>query len=423
MWDLVGAWLTDWRNLAILAGAIGLLYLARDAAHRLIRLFFLFIAHSLRLIERWMHSGAIHADARRHRLVAGLAEDELQPRIPRETRAATNYIERLNRELPVVRDALQMQLNELQDSHGRNDPREKRHALQRIARALPATQKSVGRLCGIEDRAREQVSRLGTHVEEHRKAIASYGATLAASQYSGRETKLGHSSGVRFLFALVLIAAVGVAGWLNFALLERPMAEIVGDSYLVMGVPIYRLAALAIIVLEVAVGMVLLEAVGGTTMFPQFERLEHRSKLRIAIVVTMALALLVLATIEAALALTRDDLARMERELMGTLAGAPPSETAQSVSDIARYAQAAFGFVIPFAMAFLGFALEMLVRNGRVVIQAVVVEALHGLSFITRLLRRLTVGAMGLVLALYDLVIFLPLALEQKVRQLRKVPS
>ena len=78
----------------------------------------------------------------------------------------------------------------------------------------------------------------------------------------------GRSSGIRFAFALVLMLAVGIAGWLNFALLERPMAEVVGDSYRVMGVPIYRLAALAIIVLEVAVGMVLLEALGGTTMFP-----------------------------------------------------------------------------------------------------------------------------------------------------------
>src|SRR5262245_47482672 len=63
------------------------------------------------------------------------------------------------------------------------------------------------------------------------------------------------SPGTRLAFALVLTLAVGIAGWLNFALLERPMMELLGDSYQVMGVPVYRLAALAIIVLEVAVGM------------------------------------------------------------------------------------------------------------------------------------------------------------------------
>ena len=223
----------------------------------------------------------------------------------------------------------------------------------------------------------------------------------------------------------MLIAAVGIAGWLNFALLERPMAELVGDAYKVMGMPIYRLAALAIIVLEVAVGMVLLEAVGGTTMFPQFERLEQNKKLRITIIVTMATALLVLATIEAALALTRDDLSRLERELMGTLAGTGSSEAASSVGDIARYAQAAFGFVIPFALAFLGFALEMLVRNGRVVVQAVVAEVLGGLSFVVRLLRQVTVGLMSFALALYDFAIFLPLAIESRItgRRIFKVRS
>jgi hypothetical protein len=419
MFETMLAWLGDWRHLAFLAGAIVLLYLAREAAHRLIRTSFLFFAHLFRLIERWMASGARMASARRERLIAGLAEDELQPRIPRETRAADTYIKRLNAELPQVRDALQARLSEIQTDYDSGTSYERRVALRRIARALPATQASVGRLCGIEDRAREHVDRLGEHVVEHKLALQSYGTSLNTAQHGGKEQKIGHSSGTRFIFALVLIAAVGIAGWLNFALLERPMAELVGDAYKVMGVPIYRLAALAIIVLEVAVGMVLLEAVGGTTMFPQFERLEQNRKLRIAIIVTMATALVVLATIEAALALTRDDISRLERELMGSLAGTSTSEAASSVGDVARYAQAAFGFVIPFALAFLGFALEMLVRNGRVVVQAVVAEVLGGMSFVVRLLRQVTVGAMAFSLALYDFTIFLPLAIERRITKVR----
>jgi hypothetical protein len=162
---------------------------------------------------------------------------------------------------------------------------------------------------------------------------------------------------------------------------------------------------------------VLLEALGGTAMFPQLTRLERQRRLRIAVIVTMAIALVVLASIEAALALTRDEIARLERELMGTLAGAAPSEGAQSVSQVARYAQAAFGFVIPFALAFLGFAIELLVRTGRVVAQFVLGQVLLTTSFLVRLLRQIIAGLMALALALYDFAIFLPLFIERQVQK------
>src|SRR4051794_31459551 len=248
----------------------------------------------------------------------------------------------------------------------------------------------------------------------HHDALA---AQLAAEEPQGAHKGGGYATGTRFVFALILMAAVGIAGWLNLALLERPMAELVGDSYSVMGVPLYRLAAMAIIVLEIAVGMVLLEALGGTAMFPQLTRLEKQPRLRIAVVITLATALVVLATIEAALALTRDEIARLDRELMGSLAGAAPSETGQSVGQVARYAQAAFGFVIPFALAFLGFAVELLVRTGRVVVQFALGQVLLTGAFLVRLLRHLTGGLMALALALYDFAIFLPLYVERQVKK------
>lgn len=369
MLDPLPVWAADWRYWSLLAALVLLLYIARESAHRLIRAAFSLLSQVLRLTERWMQYGARVADARHGRLMAGLIEDELRPRIAAETRAARRSLQQVT---------------------GEHD-----------------------------ERKQGAIVRLAAHVDEHRQVIESYGVHVSAIRHGEKKSVLGHSAGTRFVFALVLMAAVGIAGWLNFALLERPMTEVVGDSYRVMGIPIYRLAALAIIVLEVAVGMVLLEALGGTTMFPQFEAIEHRRGLKLAIVVTMASALVVLAAIEATLALTRDDLSRLERELMGTLANSAPSETAQSVGLIARYAQAAFGFVIPFAMAFLGFAIEMLVRNGRVVAQVVVAEILKLLAFLLRLLRVITTGLMTMAVALYDFAIFLPLGIETLVRKHR----
>ncbi len=370
MVEALQAWLSNGTHLAFLAGGIVLLYLARDAAHRLLRAAFLLAAHTLRLVERWIGFGASSANARYERLTAGMKEAELQPRLPAEMRDVRRLVDR----------------------HGPEDPR-----------------------------ARAALDRLEADVAEHRQVIQSYGVQLhaiQASQAPVRDVKLGHSTGIGLAFAIVLILAVGVAGWLNFALLERPMAEVVGDSYRIMGVPIYRLAALAIIVLEVAVGIVLLEALGITTMFPQFERLEQKKGQRLAIIIVMTTALVVLALIEAALALTRDEISRLERELLGTLAGTAPSEAGEAAGAMARYAQAAFGLIIPFALAFLGFAIEALIRNGRVVLQLLVGFVLESLSFAVRLLRFLVEGLLAVALAAYDLVIFLPLVAERLVRAL-----
>lgn len=396
------AWLADWRHPAFLVAAVLALYVAREAVHRLLRASLSFAATALRQIDAWLRLGAASAARRHRRLAAALKEEELQPRLPGEVRHAAAALAKIDRALPLVRD-----------------------------------EAGLARVEQLERRARESTARLADHVEQHRRVIESYGVDLSDVQSDGHPNRqpatppaglraggLGSSSGTRLVFALVLVAAVGIAGWLNFALLERPMAEVVGDSYRVMGVPIYRLAALAIIVLEIAVGMVLLEALGGTTMFPPFERLEEKKALRITIVVTLGTALVVLALIEAALALTRDDITQLERELMGTLAGtgAPggaPSAAGGEVGQLARWAQAAFGFIIPFALAFLGFAIEMLVRHARVVLQLVLAFLLQLLSFVVRLLHRLVTGLLAVLLALYDLLIFLPLFVERKLREAR----
>lgn len=370
MVEALQVWLSDGKHLAFLAGAVVLLYLAREAAHRLLRAAFLMAARTLRLVERWIGVGASSANARHERLIAGMKEAELQPRLPAEMRAAHRLVDR----------------------HGPDDPR-----------------------------AQAALDRLAADVTEHRQVIQTFGIQLHAIQSSPsrvRDVKLGHSTGIGLAFAIVLILAVGIAGWLNFALLERPMAEVVGDSYRIMGVPIYRLAALAIIVLEVAVGIVLLEALGVTTMFPQFERLEQKKGQRLAIIIVMTTALVVLALIEAALALTRDEISRLERELLGILAGSAPSEAGEAAGAMARYAQAAFGLIIPFALAFLGFAIEALIRNGRVVLQLFFGFILESLSFAVRLLRFLVEGLLAVALAAYDLLIFLPLIVERLVRAL-----
>ena len=160
-------------------------------------------------------------------------------------------------------------------------------------------------------------------------AMAHHGALQAA--LASEEPKSRDSDRHPFRLRPDPMAAVVVAAWLNLALLELAHGRVGRRFPQRHGHAADRLAAMAIIVLEIAVGMVLLEALGGTAMFPQLVRLERQRRLRLLEIVTLATALVVLASIEAALALTGDETARrVDRELMASLAGAAPSEAAQS---------------------------------------------------------------------------------------------
>ena len=92
MVEALQAWLSDGTHLALLAGGIVLLYLARDAAHRLLRAAFLLAAHMLRLIERWVGFGATSANARYERLTAGMKEGSTRGRPMPSTREGRGQI-------------------------------------------------------------------------------------------------------------------------------------------------------------------------------------------------------------------------------------------------------------------------------------------------------------------------------------------
>ena len=61
MLDSFLAWFGDWRHVAFLVVAVALLYVAREAAHRLIRTLFLLAAHGFVVVERWVKGGAVAA--------------------------------------------------------------------------------------------------------------------------------------------------------------------------------------------------------------------------------------------------------------------------------------------------------------------------------------------------------------------------
>ena len=82
-----------------------------------------------------------------------------------------------------------------------------------------------------------------------------------------------------FISALVLVVAVGGAA-INFSLIARPMAEMVGGTNLIGGFKTADIAALVIILVEISMGLFLMESLRITRLFPVIGALPDKTRVR-----------------------------------------------------------------------------------------------------------------------------------------------
>ena len=209
---------------------------------------------------------------------------------------------------------------------------------------------------------------------------------------------------------LVLAVAVGGAA-INFTLIARPMAEMVGGTSFIAGFRTADIAALVIIMVEISMGLFLMESLRITRLFPVISALPDKMRVRMAWVFFGIL--LFLASIEAGLAFMREIL--MEDELATSAMLRGEAASAMQATDFAwitTAAQMGMGFILPFALVFVAIPLETFVHSLRTVIGVITAAFLRAVAFGLRLVGNLF-RYMGRVLVnLYDLIIFGPLWLE-----------
>jgi hypothetical protein len=214
---------------------------------------------------------------------------------------------------------------------------------------------------------------------------------------------------------IVMLVAMGGA-FINFKLIALPMSEMVGaGDYITQSLRTSEVAALVIILVEASMGLFLMEALRITHLFPPIANLSEKMRHRILYI---SLTLLVtLAGIEAALALMRDMLIADKQALLQTLASA--QQTAANDGWVARIptaGQMLLGFILPFALAFVAIPLESFIHSSRTVLGVAVVALLHALAFVLRVLGNLARHSSRVLIALYDVVVMLPLLIEHLVK-------
>ena len=287
------------------------------------------------------------------------------------------------------------------------DDNSKRHRILR--RMMPAWRRVLRTLSEMDKRVNNLLER-STSIDRH---MANFEEIVRGSERA--ERMLSSSALTQFFIAgLVLAIAIGGAV-INFHLIARPMQEMVGGSSYIMGYKAANIAALVIILVEAAMGLFLMESLRITRLFPLISALDDRIRVRM---IWVAFAfLLALASIEAGLAFMREKLSQDDANLVASLVGDQGEATAVAANLwITTAAQMGMGFILPFALTFVAIPLESFVHSSRTVLGLVGQGTLRALAFVLRLLGNVCRYGGAMLIRLYDLLIFFPLWIEERVR-------
>ncbi len=283
--------------------------------------------------------------------------------------------------------------------------REQSHSRHKLLKVMMPSWRKVQHALGqMDGRVKRLLDRSRT-IDRH---INTYEEILKGTDKAQRT--LSSSSLTQFFIAgFVLAVAIGGA-IINFNLIARPMQEMVGGSSYIMGFRTANIAAMVIILVEVAMGLFLMESLRITRLFPTIGALDD--KIRTRMIYASFIFLFLLASIEAGLAYMRELLSQDDAALVAGLL----NNTDLVYSDKGRWittaAQMGMGFILPFALTFVAIPLESFIESSRTVLGTLAVGAMRGLAMVLRLLGNVINYSGSALTSFYDLFIFAPLWIE-----------
>lgn len=271
---------------------------------------------------------------------------------------------------------------------------------RRIQQQLSLTDKNVKSLL-------HRAKVIDRHMEEYENIL----------QGSDRAARMLSSSSLVQFFVSALVLAIAIGGaMINFHLIARPMAEMVGGNNTIGAFKISDIAALVIIMVEISMGLFLMESLRITRLFPVISALPDIMRVRM-IWITFSI-LFLLASVEAGLAYMREILLQDELATSALLRGAQQSLAvdASNFVWITTAAQMGMGFVLPFALVFVAIPLETFVHSLRTVLGLLGGGLMRALALFLRLLGSVFHHMGAILVDLYDMIIFLPLWLERRIK-------
>ena len=214
-----------------------------------------------------------------------------------------------------------------------------------------------------------------------------------------------------FVSAFVLCIAIGGAT-INFSLIARPMAEMVGGTSLIGNFRTADIAALVIILVEISMGLFLMESLRITRLFPVIGALPDKTRVRM-IYITFTI-LFLLASVEAGLAYMREVLLHDELATSALLRGDIGATATGEYMWITTAAQMGMGFILPFALVFVAIPLETFVHSLRTVVGLLAISFMRAIALMLRIFGNVFLYAGVLLKQIYDIPLFVPLWFEER---------
>ena len=261
------------------------------------------------------------------------------------------------------------------------------------------------------DAVGSSIKRLNGRATSVDRYIQDYEEIRSASNKALR--RLSSSSLTQFFISgLVLVIAFGGA-LVNFNLIALPMSEMVGGASYIGNFKTSDVAGLVIILVELTMGLFLMESLRITRLFPIISSMDDRMRYWM-IWITLTL-LTTLAGVESALAFMRDQIAHDMEMLRQTLAGVESSNLPNSM--IPTVGQMVMGFILPFALAFVAIPLESFIASARTVLGICGAWALRATAFGLRLAGNTALYVGNFIVDIYDVIIFPGLWIETVMRR------
>ena len=267
--------------------------------------------------------------------------------------------------------------------------------------------RKVLQVLGQVDKSVESLLTRSQTIDRH---MDEYEGIVKASDRSVR--MLSSSSLTQFFISSVVLAVAFGVALVNFYLIARPLAEMVGGTTRIMGMPVNTIAAMMIILAEVVMGVFLLETMRITRLFPVVGALNDKMRKRMAWVFFSIL--LFLACIESGLAFMRELLMQDAVATRAMLRGDGNIEVVQSAHLwITTAAQMGMGFILPFVLMFVGIPFETFIHSLRTVVGIIAVALLRTLIWLLHLFGNFMHYMASALVNIYDLFIFAPLWIEK----------
>jgi hypothetical protein len=230
---------------------------------------------------------------------------------------------------------------------------------------------------------------------------------------------LSTSAFTYFMISALVLAVATFGAGINFRLIARPMAEMVGGNAIVGGLKVSEVGALVIILLEVFTGVFLMEALRITNLFPVIGALKDSTRVKMAWAFLFLLTMF--ASIEAGLALMREILVQDEQATNAFLRGdAIAAVSNETFRFITTAAQMGLGFFLPFVLAVVAIPLETFVHTSRSVFGTAAAAGMRGFAALLRVFGGMSRQLGFMLVHLYDFLAVVGMVVDGVVRLVRR---